>query len=590
MELQKASYDFNCPKYVDFFALPTEDDGADEWFDIHQDHEEYYDKENKIRLFTPKKNFLPSKRGSMDKTNLKAKRVSVVEQKAKRISVGGKKTMRRSVPLRVLRRIEHISTDDISQKINSLTLKPLPEAKMRNFSRISLPKQVEETETTIEMEKESKDFIASLRNSTERAPKTSNNQRLLMTKPQPFKLTESKRDTANCKVFRSVAEQLVAFQKKTPAPANFKPPTGKVVPLRPTVPMTPKLQTQNRSRPSTAKSREEEESIVLQDIRKQQFKHKPFDPKLFAKPVIKKVEVKITKPKPFNLTVVNPRLRRSLSMETFKTEFRAKPVPAGLFDGPKGLGQFKEIPLTDPKSPAFAQRYRSERCRSTSSDRTADKTQPKLLTSISSASGIPNIKWNKRATLIEPFSFDNKDKERFSKKDEKIKEIVEQEKKLAEFHAHPMPDLSVVKIPEKQVRPLTEILPFKFIRENSGVSRMENMKREVQNSEMEEEIEKQRVMANFKAGPNRVIYVPPFIPEKSNKKLTNVCQFDLHTEQRSMNRVEYDVTLKLKEARIEALRRELELKQQQEERLALMELRKNAVLKANPVRRYKQVV
>jgi len=228
------------------------------------------------------------------------------------------------------------------------------------------------------------------------------------------------------------------------------------------------------------------------------------------------------------------------------------------------------------------------------SEKSDECTRPKLI----KANPVPHhgvpfkIKLDKKMTAIEPFSFDEHDRKRMAQKEVKIKEFIEQESKMREFHAKPLPSLEPSGVPVKQPRPPTEIQPFQFAYSDTATLRVEKWKREVraEDTNMEEELRRQKEQAMFKAGPNRVIYEDPFIPEKSSKPLTVVADIELNTERRAADREDYDEYLKYKESQMEAVRLQREAEAEERERQLIAMMRANAVHKANPVRNYKPMI
>ena len=73
--------------------------------------------------------------------------------------------------------------------------------------------------------------------------------------------------------------------------------------------------------------------------------------------------------------------------------------------------------------------------------------------------------------------------------------------------------------------------------------------------ELQEEVEKNQ--RKFKAQSDDVVHKKPFIPEKSNKPLTDISGFTLNTEKRSEERAEFDMYLKKKEDEVTAQKKEV---------------------------------
>ena len=105
----------------------------------------------------------------------------------------------------------------------------------------------------------------------------------------------------------------------------------------------------------------------------------------------------------------------------------------------------------------------------------------------------------RKATLPEPFSFENRDKAMFEKKEEKIKQVLEEEKKAREFHAKPILKEDAVKMPARQPQQPTKVEPFKLQIEERCEERLAKWQEGV-----EKELSDQRKAALFKASEPKV--------------------------------------------------------------------------------------
>ena len=76
----------------------------------------------------------------------------------------------------------------------------------------------------------------------------------------------------------------------------------------------------------------------------------------------------------------------------------------------------------------------------------------------------------------------------------------------------------------------------------------------------------------------------PFQPKPSEKPLSEVGNFMLHSERRALERGAFEVKLKQKEAEIEGAKRELQMRKKREEEEEVARLRREAVPKAQPIR------
>ena len=105
----------------------------------------------------------------------------------------------------------------------------------------------------------------------------------------------------------------------------------------------------------------------------------------------------------------------------------------------------------------------------------------------------------KKSTIAEPFSFEKRDKLTMEKKEEKIKQIHEEEKKAREFHAKPIMKEDAVKVPEMQRIAPTKPEPFKLQIEERVEARLTQWQENV-----EKELVEQKRAAEFKATEPKV--------------------------------------------------------------------------------------
>ncbi|XP_064089670.1 targeting protein for Xklp2 homolog isoform X1 [Macrobrachium nipponense] len=385
-------------------------------------------------------------------------------------------------------------------------------------------------------------FPMSLRSASSMEPKETTHKG--PTIPQPFNLTETRKGTeGEANKFISVAELNLAFHTRTPQRFRSKrsgepeEPHCQQKKNKITIPVTPNFTAKTRSRTVQHPTREEEEMKELEEAQKHMFKARPVNKKVFEPPadVFIATKKKSTIPEPFNIT---------------KTKKEDKPLGANLKEMCETLG-----------------------CSTTS---------------VSSLpwGGVPS-KWSKRNTEPKPFSFDTRDKNKLQEKQEKIKKVLEEEKKLAEFHAHPMPifEEGIRGVPPKKPPTPTRVRPFHLMSDERG-----ELKQEQIHNKLEEEERIDRERRTFFAQSDAVVHKQPFIPEKSKKPLTDISGFTLNTEVRAEERSKFELHQKQREDELLAAKREQEEKEKAEAAAEVARMRKEAVHKANPVRNYKPVV
>lgn len=434
------------------------------------------------------------------------------------------------------------------------------------------------------------------------------------TKPAPFNLTgvgRKRRHSAEPGAagagqeerYRSQAELIQGFHRNTPDRFRSRPAGGNSVRSRHrsaspaahtrlTVACTPQLATRGRSRAvdPTVLSREEREQQQLEENKQQQFKARAVGETL---PRFKYGEVEkrpCTVPEPFQLaTSARLGLNQLPGMQQQEEEegsrlFTAKPAPRAALAGPVGVPERKQLPVVDPQSPAFVLKSRmAER-----KPRAEPEPEPEPVPRARPVPhrGVPVVIPPIKSTLPEPFSFAERDRMTQQKKEEKIKQLHEEEKKAREFHAKPILKEDVVKIPVAKPAAPTKVEPFKLQIEERVGERLtkweENMKKE---------LEEQKKAALFKASEPKVLHQEPFVPELPPKNpLLEVSNFKgLHSDRRAAEREQFDMKLKQREAEIDGLKRERAERKAREEEEEIARMRKAAVPKANPIRNYKFV-
>ncbi|XP_022240960.1 targeting protein for Xklp2-like [Limulus polyphemus] len=447
-----------------------------------------------------------------------------------------------------------------------------------------------------------RDFVSSLRR---RSPNQhQEKQKEKVTKPIPFKfMTNRKRDQNGepREQYCSLAQQIKAFHSQTPERFHricprmkFKSEAQTKPLLRTTIPHTPKLQCVARHRPVTAISQAQKEELEEEEMKKYKFKARPVNSKLFTQPVsgVSKVETKkSTKPEGFQLqTEARYYLREKNRphIEEPKYEFHAQPLPRKILEGTVGLKEREEFQLTLPKSPAFALKGRSQLWKK-GEDTTHEEGSQSL--SMLRSNPVPHIgipfrpKLQKKITLAEPFSFETRDKERWARKEEKIKEELEKEKKIREFKAQPFPSSSTSHFQPITKKVITKPEPFSLLIDQRGEERAARWQKR-----MEEELKRQRELAMFKARPAEVLHREPFVPVKAEKAPIECEEINLHTEQRAEEREKFEVWKHQRETELAAKLQKKREQEEKEEKKAIARTRAEAVHKAQPVRQFNTVI
>ncbi|XP_012583648.1 PREDICTED: targeting protein for Xklp2 isoform X2 [Condylura cristata] len=414
---------------------------------------------------------------------------------------------------------------------------------------------------------------------------------------KPFNLSQGKKRTFEeaTSQYVPLAQQVEAFHKRTPNRYHLRSKKDDVelLPSKPTVakisrdPKTPTLQTKHRARPVTCKSAADQEAEELEKLQQYKFKARELDPRILESgPILpKKPPVKPpTQPIGFDLEIekrIQERESKKKS-EDEHFEFHSRPCPTKILEDVVGVPEKKVLPITVPKSPAFALKNRIRM--STKEDEEEEdpvmiKAQPVPHYGVPFKPQIPET----RTVEVCPFSFDSRDKERQLQKEKKMKELQKGEE-IPKFKALPVPHFDTINLPEKKVKNATQIEPFCLETDKRGALKAQTWKHQ-----LEEELKQQKEATCFKARPNNVTSQEPFVPKKERKPIAVQEPFQLATERRAKEWQE----LEKKMAEVEAKKaQQLEEARQQEEeqqKEELARLRKELVHKAKPIRKYQSV-
>ncbi|MBZ3883661.1 Targeting protein for Xklp2 [Sciurus carolinensis] len=420
---------------------------------------------------------------------------------------------------------------------------------------------------------------------------------------KPFNLSQGKKRTFDeaASTYVPLAQQVEAFHKRTPNRYHLrsKKDDFSVLPSKSSAtkisrdPQTPLLQTKYRARPVTCKSAAEQEAEELEKLQQYKFKARELDPRILeGGPILpKKPPVKPpTQPIGFDLEI-EKRIQERESKKKSEDEcfeFHSRPCPTKILEDVVGVPEKKVLPITVPKSPAFALK---NRIRIPTKEDEEEDEQAVIRAQPVPHYGVPFKPQIPEARTVEmcPFSFDSRDKERQLQKEKKIKEL--QKGEVPKFKALPVPHFDTINLPEKKVKNVTQTEPFCLETDKRGA-----LKAQIWKHQLEEELKQQKEAACFKARPNTITSQEPFIPKKEKKSVAEGLSgslvqepFQLATEKRARERQELEK--RMAEVEAQKIQQLEEARQQEEEQRKeeLARLRKELVHKANPIRKYQAV-
>ncbi|XP_023227523.1 targeting protein for Xklp2 homolog isoform X2 [Centruroides sculpturatus] len=424
-----------------------------------------------------------------------------------------------------------------------------------------------------------RDFISTLRSNSSPVSQKYHDKEL--TVPIPFNLTENrKRKLDNQENYQTLAEQIEAFQRgafdKFGGLAKNTEEKGNLL----TIPKTPKLRAMSRRRPVNVLSQAEREELLLQEMKSYKFKATAINPKILScSQNISRTTDESGKPESKERYFLRKRSRPGDDDIPF--QFHANPVPEKILKGVVGIKERTELPVTKPKSPNLHLKHRAEMWK----EQKVEEKENSLIHTFKSRPlphvGVPfRPKLDTKRTVLEPFSFEDRDRERWQLKAMKIKEELLHQKKVEEFHAQPMPNYSD-NLPSVPKKPCTQAEPFNLLMEQRSKEKLEKWQKEI-----EEEMNRENEARIFKAKPSNVLYKSPFVPEKSTKPLSDLTSIYLNTERRAAEREKFEYLKNLREREREAEFEKLLQEREQEELEEIARYRAKIVHRARPVKHY----
>eukprot|EP00656_Telonema_subtile_P039781 TRINITY_DN44865_c0_g1_i2.p1 TRINITY_DN44865_c0_g1~~TRINITY_DN44865_c0_g1_i2.p1 ORF type:complete len:823 (+),score=291.39 TRINITY_DN44865_c0_g1_i2:68-2536(+) len=380
----------------------------------------------------------------------------------------------------------------------------------------------------------------------------------------------------------SLAEQVRKFQKDTPvrfrtvsktAAARGPGPQVKVDALKLTQPDSPKFSSNARARPSNLMSTEEQELAMMAEFQAKPFKANPVNKAIFEA---------------HGTTGVKTVAKKSLTVPEepkFRVNERAamRPVAEAQDESPPKKQKLASAGPTVPVSPKL-----STDARAAFSKHKAEAPEEVKPVAFKAAPMpefanvfVPVISTHK-LTEPQPFQFaGDKFHEKAQREFEEKKKQQEEEDALSRvFKANPIKEYQFTGGTGAVAPQLTEIKPFNLHSETRHAEYERKLAAE--RNQEEHEAELARV---FKASEPTVLTKSPFVPKKSNKPLTEISNFELSTDSRADKREAFDMQIQKKLEESDRLKREQELRQLEEDKAAIQELRKTQMsFKANPVR------
>ncbi|XP_067227567.1 targeting protein for Xklp2 isoform X2 [Chanodichthys erythropterus] len=417
--------------------------------------------------------------------------------------------------------------------------------------------------------------------------------------PKPFNLSRGKRKHDEAGAYVPMAQQIEQFQKRTPTRYHLRsrqsqergPSPVKTDKPKITHPKTPQLLTRQRHRPTMVKSTAEIEAEEAEKLQQFKFKALELNRKILEGALVPKKPAtkEVTKPEGFQLEIEKRLQERQACKKPEEKEdhtFHPRPLPTRILEEVVGVPEKKVLNPTVPESPAFAlkNRVRIEK-------KKEEEKPPAPIKALAVPHFLPFQPKPPVKSQVEmcPFSFEERERERRVMKEKKMEELRNEE--VPHFKAQPLPKFDEVHLPEKKVAEPTKPAPFKLMVDERGAAKGERWEQM-----MKEELKRQAEAACFKARPNSVVHKEPFVPKKENRSIlantTNSAVpegFQLATERRAKERLEFEKEMSEKEALRARMEEEQARVREEQEKEEIARLRQEQVRKAQPIRRYKPI-
>ncbi|KYM93897.1 PREDICTED: targeting protein for Xklp2 [Cyphomyrmex costatus] len=415
------------------------------------------------------------------------------------------------------------------------------------------------------------------------------------------------------KKFVSLAEAVSRYQNETPKRFHTRSnkannitsiPLSKLTQnrLKPTIPISPALISKNRSRPVKVLSQEEREKLEMEEMKKHRIKANPIPSNVLrSSRVIKKPmtatdnstiesneKVSSTNLSQLNKSPLSNRDKASCGPKNVKllvtnsSGLIVEREEVTFFGVPKDINATKNVTRIVP----FSFEARNKDLQIKKKQRLKDLQEASKTKTEFHARPVPNFskpptppakqqQSAKKSILPCPFSFDDRDKRVSVKKEQLVKQLLEEDKRARVFRANPVPVFKPVMIRGRSKENLS--------------AKNKNMK--IVNEQVEDQENKEPNIDSFKAERKNIEKAKNTVGTIDKQKVPlKAYPFKLNTDKRAKERCEFNEKMRRKEMEEAAKRQEVEKKKLESEKLVKTELRKLTEVKARPMPLYKSPV
>lgn len=431
-----------------------------------------------------------------------------------------------------------------------------------------------------------------------------------------------KRRTSINKHYIGLAEAVSRFQNETPKRFHTRSNKNNTISpsfyasklqnrLKPTIPISPALISKTRTRPVTVLSQEEREMQQLEEMKKFRIKANPIPSNVLRGPrakvnsVARKPIVANTGTQPDEKTKnlfqpKSPHRDKAPNLKNTVAKVVVTDVDGiivereeiAFFGVPKNTSATKSVTRVVPfsfetrnKDMQMKKEQRLKNLQEASKVKAEFHARPapnfsKPSTSSFTKPPTPPAKQQqnaKRQLLPRPFSFEERDKKLSQRKDQLVKQVLEENKQSRVFRANPAPVFKPVMVRGRSKDNL-------FLKNKSA--KTENEHGADNKCEDQENKEPNKIDSCKAEGENTQRTATSSNVDKQKIPL-KALPLELNTDRRAKERRNFDEQLKRKEDEEEMKRQEEDKKRLEKEKQLKMELRKQAEIKARPMPKYK---
>ncbi|KAL6430804.1 hypothetical protein ACFW04_006968 [Cataglyphis niger] len=423
------------------------------------------------------------------------------------------------------------------------------------------------------------------------------------------------------KQYIGLAEAVSRFQNETPKRFRTRSNKDTISPsfyaskltqnrLKPTIPISPALVSKNRTRPVTVLSQEEREKLEMEEMKKHRIKANPIPPNVLRGPRATKINGVMRKSTVANTSsAIQPDEKTKNSSQS-----KIDKAPSGLkntitnvvvtdsegiivqheemafFGVPKNTTKnvTRVVPFSFEARNKDMQMKKEQRLKNLQE---ANKTKAefharpapnfsKSSTSSSTKPPTPSAKQQqnvKKLVLPSSFNFRERDRKLSEKKEQLVKQVLEENKQSRVFRANPAPVFKPVMVRGRSKE--------HFSVKNKSV-KTENEHNAEYKCEDQENKEPNEIDSYKTEGENMTEKRSACNDDRQKIPLKAV-PLELNTDKRAKERRAFEEKLKQKEMEEEIKRQEQERQQMEHEKQLKAELRKLAEVKARPMPKYK---